>query len=474
MSTEPTPLNIVVIGGGPGGYTAAIRAAQKGAEVTLIEMDRLGGTCLNRGCIPSKCMKSSAQILEDLKKAGTFGVTVEGTVSLDMAALMERKQKVVDNLGLGIQTLLAHNRVQVIRGRALIDAQGRLWAAMGDGTRSEVPWDRLIIAAGTGPMNIPAFPFDGRDILSSDDILNLDTLPESILILGGGVIGCEFACILSALGAKVTLVEAQDRILPVPFIEKETVKLLAREMKKRKIKVITGQAAVSATPEEGGVRVLLKGCDRPDTTEILAEKMAVCVGRTSNAPALGLENLGLTLDRSGWIPVDNFMASAVPGIYAIGDITGPERIMLAHVAASEAEVAVDHIFGMDRPMDYGAIPGAIFTLPEMANVGLTMDQALEKGIDARTDAVMFRTLGKSQVIGEIAGESRIVSDRQSGRILGVHIIGPHASDLIAEGVLAVKEGISVAALSQTIHAHPTLSEIMLETAFKACDNPLHG
>ena len=377
-------------------------------------------------------------------------------------------------MGLGIQTLLEHNGVQVIRGRALIDAQGCLWAVMEDGTRTEVSWDRLIIAAGTSPLNIPAFAFDGEHILSSDDILNLDTLPESILILGGGVIGCEFACILSALGSKVTLVEAQDRILPVPFIEKETAKLLAREMKKRKIKVITGQVAVSATPEDKGIRVSLKRGDRPDTTEILAEKMAVCVGRTSNAPALGLQNLALTLDQSGWIPVDHFMASTVPGIYAIGDVTGPERIMLAHVAAAEAEVAVDHIFGMDRHMDYGAIPGAIFTLPEMANVGLTTDQALERGIDARTDSVMFRTLGKSQVIGEIAGEARIVSDRQSGRILGVHIIGPHASDLIAEGVLAVKEGITVAALSRTIHAHPTLSEIMLETAFKACDTPLHG
>jgi dihydrolipoamide dehydrogenase len=329
---------------------------------------------------------------------------------------------------------------------------------------------------------VPAFPFDGRRILSSDHILGIEKVPGSIVIVGGGVIGCEFACILSAMGAKVIVVEALERMLPLPSVDASCSKVLEREMKKRKIKFYVNRVVESIEQTSDGLTVTigpspwaenLKEKDKVPLTETVAQAL-VCIGRSPNTKDIGLSTIGLATDPKGWIVVDDRLQTGVPGVYAIGDVLGPEKVMLAHVASTEAMLAAENALGAQRVMDYTAVPGAIFTMPEVACVGLTEAQAREQGIDTRSDSVLFRTIGKAQVIGELAGQAAIVSDAANGKILGVHIIGPHATDLLGEGTLAVSNHLGVADISDTIHAHPTLTEIMLEAALKASGRALHG
>lgn len=476
-----TTTRIAVLGGGPGGYIAAIRAAQLGAEVTLIEADNVGGTCLNRGCIPSKVMITTAEMLEKFQRAAEFGVTVEGSVRPDMQRLMARKNAVIKSQIKGIENLLKHHKIQLIKGIGYIRKPGLAAVRQADGGL-EIPWDRLILATGTTPLEIPAFPFDGQKIISSDHALNLETVPASMVIVGGGVIGCEFAFILSALGSRVTVVEALSRLLPLPSVDEACSKVLQREMKKRKIKFLVNRT-VETAEEAGDILQITIGASpfvsspspkdqQPLTVE--AAQMLVCIGRQPSTADIGLEALGIQPDDRGWLVADDHMETGVPGVYAIGDLLGPAKIMLAHVAWTEAMVAAENAMGGDRSMDYTVVPGAIFTTPEVANVGLSETQAAERGLDLRTDSVLFRTLGKAQVIGEIAGEAKIISDAGSGRILGVHIVGPHATDLIAEATVVMQMGGSVGDIAQTIHAHPTLAEIMMEVSFKALDRSLHG
>ncbi len=469
---------IVIIGAGPGGYVAAVRAAQKRAEVTVIEKENVGGTCLNSGCVPSKIMKTTADMVEKLGYGAEFGVDIDGSVSVNMGNLMKRKKKILDAQSKGILGLFSNHNIRYVKATACIKESGIVTAASADGTSEDIPYDNLILAMGTSPLNIPLFPFDGKKILSSNHLLSLTEIPESIIIVGGGVIGCEFAFILSALGSKVTVVEAMNRLLPIPSVDESCSKLIQREMKKRKINFFTDQAVDKV--EDVGDKLSVQIGNSPFSDKekkrvvVSVSKMAVCVGRASNAPGTGLEKIGVNVSESGWIQVNDRMETHVPGVYAIGDITGPERVMLAHVASTEGEVAVDNIMGDSREMKYNVIPGSIFTMPEIGNVGLSEGQAKEAGYRVRSDSVLFRRLAKAQILGELAGEAKIVSDGDTGKILGVHITGPHATDLIAEGVLAIQRGTTVKELADTIHAHPTLAEIMLEAAFKADDRPLHG
>jgi dihydrolipoamide dehydrogenase len=325
-------------------------------------------------------------------------------------------------------------------------------------------------------------PFDGVKILSSDHALSLTQVPESIIIVGGGVIGCEFAFILSSLGTKVTVVEALDRLLPIPSVDEDCSKLLQREMKKRKIKFIVNRTVDSFEERDGQLDVtigpspFLKAPSEKEAKpmQVQVAQMLVCIGRKPNTSGIGLETIGLAPDEKGWIATNDRMETGVADVYAIGDVLGPEKIMLAHVASTEGQVAAENALGANRQMDYRVVPGAIFTTPEVANVGLSEAQARENGFDVRADSVLFRTLGKAQVIGEIAGQAKIVADRPSGKVLGVHIVGPHATDLIAEAALAMQMGGSVQDVAATIHAHPTLAEIMLEVSCKALDRSLHG
>ncbi len=473
---------IAILGAGPGGYVAAVRAAQLGAKVTVVEKDNVGGTCLNWGCIPSKIMKTTADLLDKCKKGMEYGITAAETAAPDMNLLMAKKQKVINIQIKGIENLLSHHKISLIKGNGVISGPHSLTVTTRDQEKIDVRWDKLIIATGSEPMNIPAFPFDKERIISSNEALSLTRVPESIVIVGGGVIGCEFASILSSMGAKVTIVEALDRILPIPSLDPDCSKVLAREMKKRKIKCFVNRVVEKVENHENGLSVItgpspfaenLKDKDKNPLT-IESQMVLVCIGRSPNTTGIGLENIRLSTNDKGWLETDLHMQTAQPDVYAIGDVLGPEKVMLAHVASAEGIVAAENVMGEEKTMNYEAIPGAIFTSPEVACVGITEEMAKSKGLEVRADTTLFRTIGKAQAIGEPAGQVKIVSDTKNGQVLGVHLIGPHVTDLVAEGTLAIQNNLSVKDVADTIHAHPTLAEIMFETSLKAMDISLHG
>jgi dihydrolipoamide dehydrogenase len=477
MSTK-----IIVIGGGPGGYVAALRAAALGGDVTLIEKENLGGTCLNWGCIPSKIMKNSADIFLKFLKADKFGIKVQGSVSPDMPALMEKKDKILASQRKGIAALLQKKSVSIEMGKAVITSINTVEVIFDDGNKRELNYDKLILATGTIPLNVADFPFDHYHILSSNDLLQLDNIPESIVIVGGGVIGCEFAFIFSALGSKVTIVEAMSRLLPLPSVDEECSKLLLREMKKKKIAVFCDTIVNSSDIKDDQVFIHLEPSpftDNPKpkklkTNVIEAQKMAVCIGRSALLSDLGLENISLKTTPQGWIDTDARMETSVKGVYAIGDILGPQKVMLAHVASHEGIIAAQNAMGEESAMKYDVIPGAIFTMPEIGTVGLSETEAQKKGYEVEAFSVNFRTLGKAHAIDELAGTAKMIIEKKSNKILGVHLIGAHATDLIAEASLAIQKGLTAKDVAHTIHAHPTLAEIMGELSLKACGTPIHG
>jgi dihydrolipoamide dehydrogenase len=473
---------IIVIGGGPGGYVAAARAAALGGDVTLIEKENLGGTCLNWGCIPSKIMKNSADIFLKIKKADQFGINVTGDVTPDITALMAKKDKIIQSQRKGIASLLESNKVKVEEGRARIKSSKIIEVVQNDETTKELSYDKLIIATGTKPLDVADFPFDHKNILSSNDILQIDHIPESMVIVGGGVIGCEFAFIFSALGSKVTIVEAMSRLLPLPSVDEDCSKLLLREMKKNKIKVLCDTIVKSSQIKDDKVVIDLDVSlftDNPKpkklkTNVIEVEKMAVCIGRTALSSDLGLENIDLETTPQGWIDTNEKLETSVKNVYAIGDILGPQKVMLAHVASHEGIIAAQNAMGDESVMDYNVIPGAIFTMPEIGTVGLSETEAKKNGLDVEAFSVNFRTLGKAQAIDELAGLAKMIVEKESNKVVGVHLIGAHATDLIAEATLAIQKGLTAKEIAHTIHAHPTLAEIMGEVAMKACGTPILG
>jgi dihydrolipoamide dehydrogenase len=475
-------LRIAIIGAGPGGYIAAIRAAQLGARVTIVEQEAVGGTCLNWGCLPTKTLKTTAEAIEQLHRAKEFGIDLEGGFRPNLDRIMSRKNEVIRTMAQGIKKILDSYKVQYIEGTATIDNPQRILVTDRDEKTQALETEKIIVASGSKPLVFSAFPFDGRSILSSNDALLLKEIPESILILGGGVIGCEFAFIFNALGSRVTVVEGLPRLIGLPAVDHDCSIIIQREMKKRKIKVILDKTVEKTDLRNGRVRVtlgpspLLKPIKEKDNSamEMEVEKILVSIGRESNAEALGLERLGMEMESNQWIMANERLETNIPGIYAIGDALGPSKIMLAHTASTEGIIAVENIMGHNRAMDYGLVPSAIFTFPEVAGVGLTETQAREKGYAFQSDSFQFRTLGKPQAMGEIVGQVKIISDSRKGKILGVHIVGPHATDLIAEGTLAIRLGATVEDLAHTIHAHPTLAEALMETALKAMGSGLHG
>ncbi len=473
---------ITIMGAGPGGYVAAIRAARLGAEVTVVENDNVGGTCLNWGCIPTKALKATAEAIAIARRLPEFGVTASGEITPDVRAVMARKNKIVETLVEGIRKAFKSYHIELLEGTGTVQASDRVTVEGKDGRITEVLGDRLILATGSKPLDFPSFPFDGKKIISSNEALLLDSIPEEIIIIGGGVIGSEFAFIFKELGAKVTIVEALDRIIGLPSIDHDMSVTLQREMKKNKIKIHLNRTVTKTeTMRDGKVGVTLgpspflaevKEKDR-EPLELTADLVLACVGREINTKGLGLQKIGLELHPKGWIPVNEKMETNIPNVYAIGDVLGPEKIMLAHVASAEALVAAENCLGGNRTMNYDVVPAGIFTFPEVANVGLTEAQARERGIEYEADTALFRELGKAQAMGDIAGQVKIVSEARTGKILGVHIIGPHATDLIAEATLAMRLGATTEDLASTIHVHPSLSEAILEAASAAQDRSLH-
>jgi len=464
---------ITILGAGPGGYVAALHAVKLGAQVTVIENDNLGGTCLNWGCIPTKTMKSSAEAIRKAQQLPHYGVELLGEIRPDFKAVMKRKDRVVTTLVSGIAKAFKAGKIELIKGTGKIVNPHLVQVTDDSGRLHEISGDKLILATGSRPQDLPNLQFDGATILSSNDILNLEKLPKRIIILGGGVIGVEFAFIFKYLGSQVTVVEAMDRLIPLPNIDADMSKTLMRELKKSKIKVHLDTTIEAVEPVEGGDLRAKMGpspfkapTEKTPTRkpELKADAIFLTVGRAPNSNNIGLASNGIEMDDRGWVWANEKMETNIPDVYAIGDVLGPAKIMLAHVASMEGLVAVDNCLGADKIMDYSAVPSGIYTFPEVADVGLTQQEAEAAGLDYRADTFLFRELGMSQAKGELSGQIKMITARGSGRILGVHIIGEHATELIAEAVLAIQTGLSAQDLAQTIHAHPTLAEGLWETA----------
>ena len=457
-------MRVAVLGAGPGGYVAAIRAAQLGALVTLIEADEVGGVCLNWGCIPTKALAASAGIFAQCRKSEDFGIEVKGEITPHFSKIIERKNRIVATQIKGIRTLINNYGITLQQGYGTLISPKEIRIALKDGSRKTVEADRIIIATGSRPFQMPAFPFDGKRLLSSNDALQLKEIPKSLLIVGAGFIGCEFACIFRELGSEVTIIEMLPRAVAAE--DSEISALLEREFRKKRIKLFTGVKAEKVDIRDDGVHVFLS-----DGQQVFGEKVLVAAGRTVNTTNIGIETIGIDRGEKGEILVNKKLETNIPGIYAIGDVIG--RHMLAHVASKEGKVAAQNAIDDSVIMDYAAVPSAIFTSPEIASVGLTEQQAQEKGIKVKTGHCLFRTLGKSHIAGEIEGMIKFVSDSSSDKILGVHIIGPHASELIHEAALAIQKGLRTRDIAETIHVHPTLSEVMLEAAENVHGQAIH-
>lgn len=453
-------MRIAVLGAGPGGYTAAIRAAQLGAEVIVIEDREVGGTCLNQGCIPTKTIIASAELLSKIKDSEDFGIELHGEAVPNLAKIIDRKNKTVSTLVKGIRSLFKNRSIRIIEGKGVLGSSREIEVTKRDGSTENINADAIIIATGSRPAEIGALPFDGSNILSSADALTLTEIPKSMVIIGAGVIGCEFACIFRALGTEVTIVEMQQRAVMTE--DAEISEVLERELKKKKIKLVFNAAVEKAEISNDGVNLRLT-----DGKELMASKVLVSIGRALNTDGLGLDEIGVKRGPRGEITTDGKMQTNVPGIYAVGDITG--RMLLAHKASAEGIVAACSITGSEAAMDYDIMPAAIFTSPEIASVGLREHEAAAKGTKTRIGRFPFRALGKAHAIGEIAGLVKIIADEATDLILGAHIIGPHASDMIHEAAAAMKAGMTAKELSHMIHAHPTLAEGIMEAA-----EDLHG
>ncbi|MFQ5328817.1 MAG: dihydrolipoyl dehydrogenase [Thermodesulfobacteriota bacterium] len=446
--------DIAIIGGGPGGYVAAIRGAQLGARVCLIERERVGGTCLNRGCIPTKALYASATALAATRRAGEFGVHT-GELSFDLSRAVSRKDGVVEQLVSGVEQLLKANGVDLLTGDGFIESPGRVRVERGR-EREVVAAKKIIVATGSEPASIPGVEPDGEGIVTTTEALNLTEVPDSLLIIGGGVAGCEFATIFAEFGSEVTIVEFLPTILSSE--ERTVSRLVARSFKERGVSAHTGVTVESSERVDEGVRTRLS-----DGRELLTEKVLVTTGRTFNSGGLGLDGVGVVVE-AGKIPVNVRMETSVAGIYAIGDVTG--GILLAHVASQEGIVAVNNALaqdgGKEMEMDYSAIPSAIFTNPEIASVGLKEAEAKAQGIAFKVGRFPYGANGKALAMGEEDGFVQVVVDAATDRVIGASIVGAHATDLIGEVALAVKTGLKASDIIETIHAHPTLPEIIQE------------
>ncbi len=457
-------MKVAILGAGPGGYVAAIRAAQLGAAVTVIEESEVGGTCLNWGCIPTKTLIASAEVLHKARNAHAYGIELEGTVIPNIEKIVERKNKVVGTQVKGIRGLFKSWGVSLIEGRGVIVDQKKIKVTLKDGTEEDVKADKIIIATGSRPAHIPVFPFDGKHILSSDHAINPDSVPQSLLIVGAGVIGCEFAFIYREFGADVTMVEMMPNAVSTE--DEEISQLLERELKKKKIKLLTNTRVEKVDVKDGGVSVQLSNGKTEE-----AEKVLVSIGRAVNTGDIGLESVGVKTGQRGEIVVDGSMQTNIDGIYAIGDVTG--GIMLAHLASKEGIVAAENAMGGNASVNYHVIPAAIFTSPEIGSVGLREKQAAEQGLKYKVGRFPFRALGKAHAMGEISGLFKIISEEGSDKILGAHIMGAHAADLVHEIAVAMEKGLTVKDIARTIHAHPTLAEGIMEAAEDVHDAAIH-
>lgn len=466
--------DVVVLGGGTGGYVAAIRGAQLGLKVALVEKDKVGGTCLHRGCIPSKAFLRSAELLHTFKRSREFGINTEG-VSLDFPAVFSRKEKIVGNLHKGVQSLLKKNGVTVLQGTgalvppSIFSPNGLVSVMTPEGQQELLEPEKIILATGSRPKTM-SIPIDGHHVMTSDEALARETLPKSVIIIGGGVIGMEWASLYNDFGVEVTVLEFLPRILPLE--DEEISAELQKLMGRRKINIITGAAVdpASVKVENGGVTLNAKIGD--EVRSFTAEALIVSVGREPVTKGIGLENREkVNYLRGGWIEVDGFGRTGDPNLYAIGDVVGGG---LAHVASHQGIIAMEHIKGLDpHPFEMRLVPKCVYTRPEVASVGYSEAEAREKGFGVKVGKFPFRVIGKAQVHGEIDGFAKLVVDEKTGDLLGAHLIGPEVTNYITEAGLAMVLNASNWEISQTIHPHPTLTEIFGEAALAVEGRAIH-
>lgn len=451
--------DVVIIGSGPGGYVAAVRAAQVGLKTAIVEKDKaLGGTCLLRGCIPTKALLHTADLYEELKHAKNMGINTSG-VTLDFSQTQKYKNKVVTTLAKGVEYLMKKNKVQTFKGLGHIEGRGRITVTGEDGAQTSVQTKNIMIATGSVVKPLPHLPFDGKHIISSDDILELEEVPKSLIVLGAGAVGVEFASIFARFGTDVTVMELLPRLLPIE--DEEISAELGKAFKKQGIKVFTGANFQTATVADGQVKAIAKIGEQE--REFVAEKLLVAVGRKAFTDGLGLENLNVEMDGRGYIKVDAYMRTTEPNVYAIGDcIPTP---WLAHVASSEGILAAETIAGKQpRPLNYDRVPNCTYCAPEVASVGLTEAKARERGYDVKVGKFPVTIIAKAKILGATEGLVKIVADKKYDELLGVHIIGPHATELIAEAGIALQMEATVEEMIETMHAHPTVAESIKEAA----------
>lgn len=443
--------DIVIIGGGPGGYAAAIRAAQLDAKVAIVEKDNFGGTCLNRGCIPTKVLLRNAEILNTLKHIDNFGIDVDG-YKLNVEVMQNRKNKIIEKLRAGIEQLLKANKIEIINGTGELTSKNSLRIKTRNGDIRNITASNIIIATGSLPSypHVPGIDLDG--VASSDDALEFNDIPKSLAIIGGGVIGMEFASIFNAMGTKVTVIEFLPKILSQ--VDSDIVKRFMPYLKRKGIEIFTSSKVTKI--EKQNENLIVHYENKAEEKLLEAQNVLVATGRKPKTDEIGLDNADIEYDRHG-IKVNDSLETNIKGIYAIGDVNGLS--MLAHAATHQGIETAERIMGR-CPYKSRVIPGCIFTFPEIAFAGITEDEAKQKGIDYKTSRFMFGANGKALAIGEPEGMVKVISS--GNKITGVHIMGPHASDLIHEGALAIENNMEISGIKNTIHAHPTLSEAFYE------------
>lgn len=458
--------DIIIIGGGPAGYTAAIKASQLGGKVTLVEEKNLGGICVNRGCIPTKFLLHTVDIYQSIKDAGQYGISVAGT-NLDLSKMQAGKNKVISTLVSGVEGLLRRNNVEVINGRAKLTQSKQVEIDSGQGQKQTIQVDKVIIATGSKPIVLPIPGADSPDVMGAEDMLSLDRLPKSLVMVGGGVIGVEMATILAKLGCKVSIMEMMPHILPAQ--DAELVAILDQALRGDGVEIYCGAQVTKIEDTKGGKLVTFSDSNKVEK-KLEVEAAAVCVGYRPNTEGLGLDECGVAIEH-GRIQVNERMQTSVPDIYAAGDVVG--GIMLAYVSFAEGRVAAENVMGKDTKIDYQAVPQCIFTLPEVASVGLTEEEAIAQGYRLRIGRFPFVGSGMAKILGEQRGLVKIITDQDYGQILGVHIVGPRATSLIPEAALAMKLEATAQDIIATMHAHPTLSEAVWEAALDVTGEALH-